>query len=122
MKRVGVQSVADFQTRKIGDNLTIGPFLQSLPVPANSDFFPYVDLNAPRLRYPAARRTQMELPSIFASRSCLSRSLSWNYLGGVVPEAPRRSLRPSHGLCCFAIAWCDGHLTSAVPYQARQSL
>jgi spermidine synthase len=46
-----VQSVADIESRKIGDNLTIGPLLQSMPVPANSDFFPFVDLNAPRLRY-----------------------------------------------------------------------
>ena len=39
------------QTRKIGDNRTIGPLLQAMPVPANSDFFPFVDLNAPRSRY-----------------------------------------------------------------------
>jgi spermidine synthase len=51
LARIGVQSVADIQSRKIGDNLTIGPLLQAIAVPANSDFFPFVDLNAPRLRY-----------------------------------------------------------------------
>ena len=62
LKRVGVQSVADFQLRKIGDNFTIGPLLQMIPVPPNSDFFPFVDLNAPRLRY--MRENAMELPAL----------------------------------------------------------
>jgi spermidine synthase len=54
--------VADIELRKIGDNLTIGPWLQSLPVPPNSDFFPFVDLNAPRLRY--MRQNALELPAL----------------------------------------------------------
>jgi spermidine synthase len=62
LTRVGVQSVADIELRKIGDNRTIGPLLESLPVPANSDFFPYVDLNAPRLRY--MRENALELPAL----------------------------------------------------------
>jgi spermidine synthase len=62
LKRVGVQSVADFRLRKIGDNLTLGPLFQSIPVPANSDFFPFVDLNAPRLRY--MRENAVELPAL----------------------------------------------------------
>jgi len=51
LDRVGVQSVRDLQQRLIGDGHTLGPLLWSFPVPANSDFFPYVDLNAPRLRF-----------------------------------------------------------------------
>src|ERR1700683_3926195 len=62
LARVGVQSVADIALRKIGDNRTIGPFLQSMPVPPNSDFFPFVDLNAPRLRY--MRQNALELPAL----------------------------------------------------------
>jgi predicted membrane-bound spermidine synthase len=62
LARVGVQSVADIESRKIGDNLTIGPLLQALPVPANSDFFPFVDLNAPRLRYMG--KNAIELPAL----------------------------------------------------------
>jgi spermidine synthase len=62
LARVGVQSVADIEMRKIGDNRTIGPLLQTLPVPPNSDFFPYVDLNAPRLRY--MRENALELPAL----------------------------------------------------------
>jgi predicted membrane-bound spermidine synthase len=62
LERIGVQSVADIQSRKIGDNLTLGPLLQAIAVPANSDFFPFVDLNAPRLRY--MRENALDLPAL----------------------------------------------------------
>jgi len=62
LERVGIRSVADFQSRKIGDNRTIGRLLQTIPVPPNSDYFPFVDLNAPRLRY--LRENAMELPAL----------------------------------------------------------
>jgi spermidine synthase len=62
LARVGVQSIADIQLRKIGDNRSIGPLLQTMPVPPNSDFFPFVDLNAPRLRY--MRKNASELPAL----------------------------------------------------------
>jgi spermidine synthase len=62
LARIGVQSVADFESRKIGDSRTIGPLLASLPAPANSDFYPFVDLNAPRLRY--LRDNAQELPGL----------------------------------------------------------
>src|ERR1700722_12232278 len=62
LNRVGVQSVADIQSRKIGDSVTIGPLLRTLPVPPNSDFYPFVDLNAPRLRY--MRENALELPAL----------------------------------------------------------
>jgi spermidine synthase len=62
LERVGVQSAADLTSRQMGDNLSIGPLLQAMPVPANSDFFPFVDLNAPRLRY--LRETAIEFPAL----------------------------------------------------------
>jgi len=62
LARVGVQSVADIELRRIGDDLTIGPLLQTIPVPPNSDFFPYVDLNAARLRYMG--QNAIELPAL----------------------------------------------------------
>ncbi len=62
LTHIGVQSVADIQLRKIGDNRSIGPLFQAVPVPANSDFYPYVDLNAPRMRY--LRETASELPEL----------------------------------------------------------
>lgn len=51
LQRVGVQSLADIQRRKIGDNRSLGPLLERLTNQRNSDYFPFVDLNAPRLRY-----------------------------------------------------------------------
>jgi spermidine synthase len=62
LERVGVQSAADLSSRQMGNNLTIGPLLQAISVPANSDFYPFVDLNAPRLRY--LRETAIELPTL----------------------------------------------------------
>jgi predicted membrane-bound spermidine synthase len=51
LERIGVQSIYDLQTRQLGDQDSLGRVLRATPVPANSDFFPFVDLNAPRLRY-----------------------------------------------------------------------
>jgi spermidine synthase len=51
LDRIGVQSLADLRSRLIGDDRIIGPMFNTMPVPANSDFFPFVDLNAPRLRF-----------------------------------------------------------------------
>jgi spermidine synthase len=62
LERIGIRSVADFQSRKIGDNRTLGPVLEALPVPANSDFYPFVDLHAPRSRY--LKENAMELPAL----------------------------------------------------------
>jgi spermidine synthase len=62
LNRIGIQGVDDIRLRKIGDNHTIGPLLQSMSAPPNSDFFPFVDLNAPRLRFMDANAS--ELPKL----------------------------------------------------------
>lgn len=62
LERVGIRSVAEFQSRKIGDNRTLGAVFESFPVPSNSDFYPFVDLQAPRSRY--LRENAMELPAL----------------------------------------------------------
>ena len=59
LEHVGVQSLADLRSRLIGDNRIIGPLFESMPVPANSDFFPFVDLNAPRLRFMLSNATSL---------------------------------------------------------------
>jgi spermidine synthase len=51
LDRVGIQSLADLRSRLIGDDRILGPMFNAMPVPVNSDFFPFVDLNAPRLRF-----------------------------------------------------------------------
>jgi spermidine synthase len=62
LDRIGVRSLSDLQLRLIGDDRTIGPMFNALPVPANSDFFPFVDLNAPRLRFMS--ENAFELPRL----------------------------------------------------------
>jgi predicted membrane-bound spermidine synthase len=64
LARVGVQSLADLQGRVIGDQRTIGPFFNVMPVPANSDYFPYVDVYAPELLFESAHA--FELTSLTA--------------------------------------------------------
>ncbi len=59
LEHIGVQSLADLRARVIGSDRIIGPLFESTPVPANSDFFPFVDLNAPRLRFMASRATSL---------------------------------------------------------------
>jgi len=51
LDRVGVQSLADLQSRLVGDRRILDPLFKMYRVPVNSDYFPYVDLNAPRLRF-----------------------------------------------------------------------
>jgi spermidine synthase len=62
LARVGVVSVGDLQQRRIGTHRLLTPMFQSFPVPANSDYYPYVDLNAPRARY--MRSDALELASL----------------------------------------------------------
>ncbi len=64
LDRIGIQGIADLRLRKIGDDRTIGPLLQQTAVPPNSDFFPFVDLNAPRLRFMQANADGTQLPGL----------------------------------------------------------
>jgi hypothetical protein len=57
-----VQSVADLQHRLIGEDRLITALFSTVPAPVNSDFFPFVDLNAPRMRF--LRRDANELPGL----------------------------------------------------------
>jgi spermidine synthase len=62
LERVGAQSVAHLESRLIGDGRIMNPLFSTLRVPANSDFFPFVDLNAPRLLF--ERESAGELPGL----------------------------------------------------------
>jgi len=86
LDRIGVQSLSDLQSRLIGDDRTIGPLFNTVPVPANSDFFLFVDLNAPRLRFMLANAR--ELPRLT--------SLSVPVLDLLRPDSPASAtLEPS---------------------------
>ena len=51
LRAVHLQNLADLQIRKIATRNTIHPLVQSFPVPVNSDYYPYLDLNATRYRF-----------------------------------------------------------------------
>ena len=51
LRLAGLQSMGDFEIRRIGNKRLLGPLMNRMPVPVNSDFEPYVDLNAPRMRF-----------------------------------------------------------------------
>lgn len=47
----GLQSMGDLEIRRIGNKRMLAPLMASMPVPANSDFHPFVDQNAARMRF-----------------------------------------------------------------------
>lgn len=61
LEHVNMRSLSDFTIRLIGHKRAIDSLIESYGSPANSDYFPFVDLNAPRLRF--MQRTAVELPS-----------------------------------------------------------
>lgn len=51
LQRVGLRSINDLKARRIGDKKLLQPLFVAAGAPINSDFFPYLSLNAPRSRY-----------------------------------------------------------------------
>jgi predicted membrane-bound spermidine synthase len=51
LARVGLRRADDFLARKTGNKRTMGSLLAHSQVPANSDYFPFLDLNAGRARF-----------------------------------------------------------------------
>ena len=51
LSRVHIHSLGDVELRRIGGKKALAPFFASFGVPANSDYYPYLDLNAARYRF-----------------------------------------------------------------------
>jgi spermidine synthase len=51
LKRIGLQSMRDIEAHRLGNKALLQPLFAGFGAPANSDFFPYLSLNAPRSRY-----------------------------------------------------------------------
>jgi spermidine synthase len=51
LAKAEVKGIQDLEVRRIGNRNTLEPFFQSYQVPANSDYFPYVDLYAAEARF-----------------------------------------------------------------------
>lgn len=51
LHKVGIDSISDIDLRRIGSKRSLDALFASYPVPPNSDYFPFVDLTAPRMRF-----------------------------------------------------------------------
>ncbi|MFO1385790.1 MAG: fused MFS/spermidine synthase [Chitinivorax sp.] len=51
MNQVGIRSIEDLAVRKLGNKALLSPLMAIYAAPANSDYFPYVDLHASRSRF-----------------------------------------------------------------------
>lgn len=51
LRRANINYMGDLTIRRIGSRTALDPLFQSYGVPVNSDFFPFVELNAPKARF-----------------------------------------------------------------------
>jgi spermidine synthase len=51
LTRAGITGVEDLSSRRVGNRQLLDPFVRSRAVPANSDYFPFVDQNAAKYRF-----------------------------------------------------------------------
>jgi hypothetical protein len=51
LRRVHVHTIRDIEVRRIGGKPSLGPLFLSYGVPANSDYYPYLDLHAAKDRF-----------------------------------------------------------------------
>ncbi len=51
LKRIKIDNIQDLKIRKIASKQIIEPLLSTFSAPANSDYYPYLDLNAARARF-----------------------------------------------------------------------
>ncbi len=51
LRKVHVQRIGDLDVRRLGGKASLHPLFLSYGVPANSDYYPYLDLNASRHRF-----------------------------------------------------------------------
>ena len=61
LTRVGIDSTQNIENRYLGNKTLLLPLVQASGVPANSDYFPFVDLNAPRARILKQNAIQLTL-------------------------------------------------------------
>jgi hypothetical protein len=51
LARIGIESLTDLEARRVSGRNLFEQYLSVIPAPVNSDYFPFVDLNAPRARF-----------------------------------------------------------------------
>jgi hypothetical protein len=55
LARIHVRSVADFELHRVGGKQALQPYFDEFRIPANSDYFPVLDLGAAKTRFLGAR-------------------------------------------------------------------
>lgn len=100
-RSIGLSNLDDLRGRRLGTRKQIEPFVRSLGVPPNSDYFPYVDQNAAEQRFkssisrgltgahPVLQRLQIThtnyaelsaVPLLFSNQSAFAAFQLWAYL------------------------------------------
>src|SRR6266478_5904508 len=64
LRRVHVNSIWDIEVRRLGGKRSLAPMFLTYGVPANSDFYPYLDLHAAKYRF--LQRSAEELAGLLA--------------------------------------------------------
>jgi spermidine synthase len=64
LARVGIASLGDIRERKIGDKSALDALFHAYNSPPNSDYYPFVDLNAARLRFMG--KSAVQLPALLS--------------------------------------------------------
>jgi spermidine synthase len=59
LQRIRVHSVADMELHRIGSKRAMQPYFESFSVPANSSFFPVLDLHAAKARFMGAQSSDI---------------------------------------------------------------
>ncbi len=86
LESIGMRDLSDLGERLVGSSDLLGPLFDSYPVPANSDYFPYVDTRSVRARY--INRGVRELPEIKYAAIPVLRLLDGVPRTGNVEEEP----------------------------------
>ena len=110
LARVGVNDIADINSRLVGRKQSFDSLIASYNVPANSDYFPYVDLNAPRLRF--MQSNAEELPSSLVLPLPLVEML--NGRGSAPPAANSPEPTASNEYAVRAVAIADALASKSV--------
>jgi len=69
LKTVNLHTIGDLDARRLGGRRALEPLFESYGAPHNSDYRPYLDLNAPRLRF--LRRDATELLALNSAHAPL---------------------------------------------------
>jgi predicted membrane-bound spermidine synthase len=74
LAHVGVRTIDDLRFRWIGSKADFGTLVRAVDVPANSDYRPYVELNAPRSRF--LGRSAVDVAAVVSARVPLTEMLA----------------------------------------------